>query len=112
MQWPAVSTNVVGVGGTTLNFTNGVFSSETAWSGSGGGLSQYETQPSYQSAYNVPQANGKRAVPDVSYDADPNSGVSVYDSLGYQGFKGWFVVGGTSVGAPQWAAMRSLGSAI
>lgn len=109
VQWPAVSSNVIGVGGTTLNFSNGQLVSETAWNGSGGGLSSYETEPGYQLAYNVPQANGFRAVPDVSYDADPNSGVSVYDSFGYNGQKGWFVVGGTSAGAPQWAAIHALG---
>ena len=44
-----------------------------------------------------------RAIPDVSYDADPHSGYSIY-------VKGkWYVVGGTSAGAPQWAAIQSLG---
>lgn len=48
------------------------------------------------------QANcgGKRATPDVSLDADPNSGVSVYDSTKYQGQAGWFTVGGTSASSP------------
>lgn len=110
VSWPAVSPNVTGVGGTTLTFAaNGTLLSETAWSGSGGGLSVYITEPAYQSSYNVPNANGKRAVPDVSYNADPVSGYSVYDSFGYLGQKGWFVVGGTSAGAPQWAAIKSLG---
>lgn len=111
VEWPAVSSNVSGVGGTSLTFdSNGSLLSETAWSGSGGGLSVYELEPVYQTAYGVPNANGKRAVPDVSYNADPNSGYSVYDSFGYQGQKGWFTVGGTSAGAPQWAAIRSLGA--
>jgi subtilase family serine protease len=111
VQWPAVSVNVIGVGGTTLNFdTNKNLISETAWSGSGGGRSAYELEPVYQTTYNVLQANGKRAVPDVSYDADPNSGVSVYDSTSYQGQTGWFQVGGTSAGAPQWAGIKSLGT--
>lgn len=110
VSWPAVSGNVVGVGGTTLTFLNGSFSSETAWSGSGGGLSTYESQPSYQALYGIADANGKRVVPDVSYDADPASGVSVYDSTSYQGQTGWYQVGGTSAGAPQWAGIRALGS--
>ena len=110
VQWPAVSANVVGVGGTTLSLSNGVVVSETAWSGSGGGVSKYEAQPGYQAAYGVPQANGFRAVPDVSYNADPNTGVSVYDSTSYQGTRGWFVIGGTSAGAPQWAAVKALGT--
>jgi subtilase family serine protease len=100
-SWPAVSANVVCVGGTALTFSNGAVSSETAWSGSGGGVSTYVPKPAYQA--NVPYA--KRAIPDVSYDADPNSGFAVYDSYGY----GWIVVGGTSAGAPQWAAIQSLG---
>jgi hypothetical protein len=83
--------------------------SETAWSGSGGGVSAYETEPFYQVSYNVPGANGKRAVPDVSYDADPYTGFPVYDTTPYGGQTGWFQVGGTSAGAPQWAAIQSLG---
>lgn len=110
VEWPAVSANVIGVGGTTLNFdSNGQLSSETAWSGSGGGVSAFETEPAYQTTYGVPGANGKRAVPDVSYDADPVSGVAVYDSFAFQGQTGWFQVGGTSAGAPQWAAIRAIG---
>ncbi|VVB90773.1 Uncharacterised protein [uncultured archaeon] len=107
--YPAASPNVVAVGGTSLNMSNGSLLPETAWSGSGGGLSAYETEPSYQLTYNVPQANGKRAVPDVSYNADPNSGVYVYDSTPYYGLIGWWIVGGTSAGTPQWAAIKSLG---
>ncbi|SRR6266568_269262 len=111
VQWPAVSVNVTGVGGTTLGYTNGQFSSETAWSGSGGGRSQYVTEPSYQATYGVALANGFRAVPDVSFDADPATGVAVFDSTSYQGQSGWFQVGGTSLGAPSWAAIRSRGGA-
>jgi len=111
VEWPAVSPNVIGVGGTTLHLTTtNTVSSETAWSGSGGGVSVYETQPSYQTTYGIGYKN--RTVPDVSYDADPSSGVSVYDSYSYYGQRGWFEIGGTSVGAPQWAAIRALGSGI
>jgi subtilase family serine protease len=109
VSWPAVSANVIGVGGTKLTFSGSGVSSETAWSGSGGGVSAYVSEPSYQVNYGVPGANGKRAVPDVSYDADLSSGVSVYDSTPYSGSSGWWVVGGTSAGAPQWAAIQSLG---
>jgi hypothetical protein len=49
--------------------------------------------------------HGKRAVPDVSYNGDPSSGFAVYHD-------GWMVVGGTSAGAPQWAAIRALGKTI
>lgn len=106
--YPAVSPYVVAVGGTTLNVDSlGNVSSETAWSGSGGGPSLYESEQSYQTNYGI-TSNGKRAVPDVSYNADPNTGVPVYDSFGYQGSKGWFQVGGTSAGAPQWAALSAI----
>jgi subtilase family serine protease len=110
VYWPAVSANVVGVGGTTLTFAgNGSVSSETAWSDSGGGPSAYVAEPSYQVAFGVTGTNGKRGVPDVSYDANVSSGVSVYDSTLYQGSRGWWTVGGTSAGAPQWAGIQSLG---
>ena len=106
--WPSSSPNVIGVGGTTLNLdSSGAVISETAWSGSGGGVSAYETKPTYQTDYGV--TTTKRAVPDVSYDADPNTGVLVYDGTPYQGWSGWWVVGGTSAGAPQWAAIQALG---
>ncbi len=106
--YPAVSPYVIAVGGTTLNLDgSGNVSSETGWSGSGGGTSTYESEQSYQVNYGI-ASNGKRAVPDVSYDADPSTGVSVYDSFGYQGSSGWFQVGGTSAGAPQWAALSAI----
>jgi hypothetical protein len=100
--YPASSVNVVGVGGTTLSLNlDGTVISETGWSGSGGGKSSYEPLPSYQSNYGL--TTTKRTVPDVSYNADPSTGVSVY----YNGL--WYTVGGTSAGAPQWAAIHTLG---
>lgn len=108
--WPAASPYVVSVGGTTLPLdgTGNLTGSETAWSGSGGGISAYEAEPGYQSSYPIPATGSKRGFPDVSYDADPSTGVSVYDSTNYKGQKGWFRVGGTSAGAPQWAALFAL----
>jgi subtilase family serine protease len=112
VDWPAVSTNVIGVGGTTLNLaSNGSVTSETAWSGSGGGVSAYVTEPSYQTAL-VSDPSAHRASPDVSYDADPATGFAVYDSTRYDGEAGWFQVGGTSAGAPQWAAISALGNGV
>lgn len=105
--WPSSSPNVVSVGGTTLNMAGNTVTSETAWSGSGGGVSTYESTPTYQTTYGLTYA--KRATPDVSYDADPNTGVYVYDSTPYSGSSGWWTVGGTSAGAPQWAAIQALG---
>ena len=111
--WPSTSSNVVAVGGTTLSLNpDGTVASETAWSGSGGGISAYESEPQYQITYNIPVANGKRCVPDVSYDSNPATGFPVYDSTAYGGQTGWFQVGGTSDAAPQWAAIHSLGLSV
>jgi subtilase family serine protease len=110
-EWPSSSPTVVSVGGTTLNFSNGAFISETGWSGSGGGCSLYETATSSQAAFGTyPQVNcaGRRGTPDVSLVADPASGVSVYDSVRSKGQRGWYVVGGTSASSPMWAARSAI----
>jgi subtilase family serine protease len=110
VSWPAVSPNVVAVGGTYVSLNaQGKLRSETAWEGSGGGVSIYEPEPAYQLEYNILKVNKHRAIPDVSFAADPRSGFSVYCSTGRS--KGWFVLGGTSAGAPQWAAIKALGLA-
>lgn len=114
IDWPAVSTNVVAVGGTSLIYdsASGKVTSETAWSGSGGGVSKYVQIPSYQVGFNV---NSGRGNPDVSYDADPYTGVQVYFTDPTTKLGGWYVFGGTSAGAPQWSALlarrASLGNA-
>lgn len=108
-SWPAASSNVVAVGGTSLTLTNdNTFNKETAWVGSGGGVSAYEPQPDYQKSYSIAKAKGYRAIPDVSYNADPASGFSVFRTSG-RSKKSWYVLGGTSAGAPQWAAIHALG---
>ncbi|MGA2805586.1 MAG: S53 family peptidase, partial [Acidimicrobiales bacterium] len=126
-EYPAASPNVIAVGGTTLNGCSNTscahFSSETAWSGSGGGVSAYEKISAYQNGYGGPVysessggisalTGGMRAIPDVSFEANPNTGVSVYDSTTYSdnGQSGWFTIGGTSVGAPNWAGIFAAGA--
>ena len=105
-QWPAVSPLVTCVGGTTLSLTSaGDVISETAWSDSNGGPSAYENESAYQRAW---QNSGNREMPDVAYDGDPNTGVPVYDSTPDNRQSGWFQIGGTSLGAPQWAALLAL----
>jgi hypothetical protein len=107
--WPAVSPNVLSVGGTALSLgADNVWSSEVGWSGSGGGPSAYESQPSYQHGV-VTQTSSARAAPDVAYDASPSTGFAVYDSVPYGGNTyDWLEVGGTSAGAPQWSALLAI----
>lgn len=106
--YPSVSPHVVSAGGTTLNRDgSGNFASETGWSGSGGGPSQFEPRPHYQDSI-VSIVGSQRGAPDFSFDADPNSGVSVYDSTACQGASGWLVFGGTSVSSPSLAGIVNL----
>jgi subtilase family serine protease len=99
-QWPASSPNVVGVGGTSLVVTSaGARASESAWSGSGGGTSQIEPKPSYQSQA---VSGSSRSTPDVAIDADPGSGV-VINTWGNQ-----LQVGGTSLSSPLWAGLIAI----
>lgn len=112
--YPAASPYVVGVGGTTLSLNAmGNYASETAWSGSGGGLSAYEYEPMCQAQFGMPDdAHGRRGVPDVAFDANPSTGFAVYDSVAIQGQAGWFEVGGTSAGTPQWAALIAIANSL
>jgi subtilase family serine protease len=106
-QWPAVAPSVLAVGGTSLYLDSAsYYAGESGWSGSGGGYSRYETEPDYQRSV---QSSGWRSSPDVAYNADPNTGFIVYDTIGVPpGYSGWWVFGGTSAGAPQWAAIVAL----
>jgi subtilase family serine protease len=111
VTYPAASADVLAVGGTTLTLSaGGSYGSESGWSGGTGGFSVYESEPSYQvsTLEAVGLSNGHRAVPDVSLDADPNTGYSVYDSVPYDGQSGWFDVGGTSGAAPAWAGLVAI----
>lgn len=108
VSYPAASPNVVSVGGTTLNVdATGQYQSESGWSGSGGGVSAYESQPAYQKGV-VTQSTTKRANPDVAYDSNPNTGFPVYNSYGTASGKPWEQYGGTSAAAPQWAALTAI----
>ncbi|HLZ80433.1 MAG TPA: S53 family peptidase [Ktedonobacteraceae bacterium] len=105
VQFPAASQYVTAVGGTTLNKASNTRGwSETVWSGAGSGCSAYISKPSWQKD----PLCSKRTVADVAADADPNTGVSVYDSYSYQGLSGWLVFGGTSVASPIIASVYAL----
>jgi subtilase family serine protease len=107
-SYPSASPNVLSVGGTTLNLTgSNTISSESGWSGSGGGISAVELQPSYQNGV-VTQTSTWRANPDVAYDADPNTGFPVYDSYNNGTAAPWSQFGGTSDASPQWAALIAI----
>jgi subtilase family serine protease len=122
-----------GVGGTYMGAPNGTvpdngsYAGEDVWnnglqsngsaSASGGGVSDQWPMPAYQSSaagtLDVVQTNSSRAcatqfcrqVPDVSADADPNSGYVVFSN------SAWGVTGGTSAAAPLWAAFTALANA-
>ncbi len=103
-SWPATDPNVVAVGGTSLTADASSRGwHESAWTGGGSGCSIFEQRPAYQSA--ITTACGNRAVADISADADPSSGLAVYDTLGQDG---WLQVGGTSLATPLITAMYAL----
>lgn len=102
--YPAASPYVVAVGGTTLHLKNTHYVSETAWSGTGSGCSKYEQK----SVWQKDKYCQHRTIADISADADPTTGAAIYDSTLYQGHKGWFKVGGTSLSAPLIAGMWAL----
>ena len=105
---PSSQPFVTSVGGTHLSVnSDGTYKAESSWNGGtisggagGGGISQYWAKPTWQGSYGVSKTN--RNVPDVSLDADPYSGYSVY----YNG--AWWIYGGTSCAAPLWAGYTAL----
>ena len=104
VEWPSSSPDVISVGGTSLTFTSGdQLAQEAAWGHGGGGCSRYETANTYQLT-GIVNCAGMRATPDLALDADPSSGVSVYDSVRYEGHSGWQTVGGTSAATAMVAA--------
>ena len=115
-EYPAFSPNVVAVGGTSLNLNaDNSYNSETGWGyysdsagmsiGSGGGLSLYEPEPSYQQGV---QSTGSRTTPDVSMVADPATGAWIADPYNLDPSNPFEVVGGTSLSAPAFAGLMAL----
>jgi subtilase family serine protease len=121
VSWPASSQYVTAVAGTTLNKSNNNRRwAETAWSGAGSGCSAFETKPSWQHDTGC----AKRTVGDVSADANPNTGLGIYDTYNncgtsnrcdieieeglIPGLDGWAQVGGTSLSSPLIASVYAL----
>lgn len=111
VDFPASAPHALACGGTTLRAAGAQISSETVWNTpshgtTGGGVSRQFALPSYQSAAKVPDNvdSGKpgRGVPDVSGDADPETGYKVRADGADQ------TVGGTSAVAPLWAGLIAL----
>jgi subtilase family serine protease len=100
--YPASSSSVIAVGGTSLNrASNSRGWTEAAWSGSGSGCSAWMSKPSWQHDKHCPM----RMVSDVSAVADPETGVAIYDTFGYPG---WLRAGGTSASSPIIAGVIAL----
>lgn len=119
VNYPASSRWVTSVGGTSLFAdTSGNYQSETVWndgpgSATGGGISQLFEEPGYQKS-NLPGSvqtllNHHRGIPDIAYNADPRTSILVY--LSFPGLApGFYRIGGTSEGAPQWAGIIADGN--
>ncbi|CAK9252010.1 unnamed protein product [Sphagnum jensenii] len=112
-DYPAVEPYIVAVGGTSLTpATSTTAASETAWSESGGGVSTLYGAASFQSGLGSPY-NAHRSYPDVSFNADPNTGEATWVHLNPKTNKKaktaqYVVIGGTSIAAPQWAGFLAL----
>ncbi len=108
VDFPASDSFVLGCGGTTLQASNEQIVNETVWNdqpnggATGGGVSNVFPLPTWQDGFDVPSPTvqgGGRGVPDVSGDADPNTGYNIL----VDGENSVF--GGTSAVAPLWAAL-------
>jgi hypothetical protein len=128
-DYPAASPNAVAVGGTRLETaSNGEWTSERVWNdgstvgndhgASGGGCSESFAAAPWQLAVSDWASVGceaRRAVADVAADADPYSGVPVYDSNAGEGgttAPGWQTFGGTSLASPIIAASFALAGGV
>ena len=111
--WPAVSPRVLAVGGTSLQWNGLDTRYEAAWAGSGGGVSAVEPLPAWQAGVAVPGVGSapRRAVADVAFNANPNTGQYVALTARGAATTSWNSFGGTSIGAPQWAGLVAVANA-
>jgi uncharacterized repeat protein (TIGR03803 family) len=106
-QFPETSPNVIGVGATSLTInSNGSYGSESAWPDSGGGVSYYQPQPSYQMGKVNGISSTNRTSPDVSMVGDPATGVYVLDT--FYNDNSFLQIGGTSLASPMWAGLVAI----
>jgi subtilase family serine protease len=110
-EYPSTSPCVVAAGGTTLALSQVTplanplqlnYGSEFGWSGSGGGVSSIESQPSWQSPACTTWSTTNRCVPDVASVAQ---NIPVYCTCSGGG---WSTVDGTSISSPDWASFFTL----
>jgi len=106
VDFPASSPLVLGCGGTKITVSAMTITDETVWNsnggGTGGGISDLFALPTYQKDADIPASaskNGGRGVPDISGNADPDSGYRIVTG-GQIG-----IIGGTSAVAPLWAGI-------
>ncbi|MGH3407293.1 MAG: carboxypeptidase regulatory-like domain-containing protein, partial [Streptosporangiaceae bacterium] len=111
VEWPSSDPDVTAAGGTTLAKDPSVSRGwdETAWDSGGSGCSTIEPQPQYQ--LGITTDCTMRATADVSADANPASGLGIYDTLLPNGEGGWLQVGGTSLASPLITSMYALAGA-
>jgi subtilase family serine protease len=112
VNFPASSPLITAVGGTSLTAdTSGDYQSETVWPDGGGGISQQFSEPLYQRltlpSSDQKELGGMRGTPDVSWNADPNTPILVYLSFFGASEAGYYTIGGTSEGSPDWAGLAA-----
>ncbi|NEN04868.1 S8/S53 family peptidase [Diaminobutyricibacter tongyongensis] len=128
-DFPASDPYVTGVGGTSTAITQAGVTGETGWQttkyglsggawkvtvpflyGGGGGYSSNVPEPDYQVAAGIQSPNGGRALPDVSMDGDPTTGMLIGQTQSFPGGAayGTFRIGGTSLSSPLFAGMTAL----
>jgi subtilase family serine protease len=129
VNWPSSDPLVTSAGGTWLQrgwrwaptsanpvaFTNMAGQVEAVWNepylpaATGGGRSTLFSTPSFQAPISQSVLEGRRGIPDLSWNAAVNGGVLVFTS--FPGARvGWHIIGGTSAASPQLAALTSLAS--
>jgi kumamolisin len=114
VDFPASSPHVLGAGGTHIAAANGKITAEAVWNdganggAGGGGVSAVFSVPSWQQGLGATATGGgktpltHRGVPDISGDADPESGYVVRVDGSDT------VIGGTSAVAPLWAGLIAI----